>query len=189
MKYLTMKYLTMKNMLLIFVLFLITFIFYSNYSKLFSFQKNKDKYEYFTIKNISLALTLFLIILIFYLNYSKIPSFENHVNRNKYNVFPKGKLINIKDNKYIDENNVTWIKRGFMNSLLHNPFKYYVFETYDTKKQSSSEVEILKNKFDNGNQKFKPASFNYYSSFNSPISHFFADVLPIIIYLSPKYKN
>lgn len=148
--------------------------------------------KYNEIKNITLII-LFIVILIiiallFYLNYSKIPSYKKHVNRNKYNIFPKGKLINIKDNKYKDENNIIWIKRGFLNSLLHNPFKYYVFETYNIKKRSSSEVEILKKKFDNGNQKFKPSSFNYYSSFNSPVSHFFADVLPIFIYLSPKYK-
>jgi hypothetical protein len=63
-----------------------------------------------------------------------------------------------------------------------------VFETYDVNKQSSSEVQILKTDFDSGVQKFKTSSFNYYSSFNSPVSHFFADVVPIIIYLRPKYK-
>jgi hypothetical protein len=146
-----------------------------------------------TIKNIIFILILIfifsVIILIVHLNYSKIPSFEEHVNRNKYNIFPAGILTNIKDNnKYMDKNNVIWVKRGFLNSLLHNPFKYYVFETYDINKRSSSEVEILKKDFDNGIQQFKPASFNYYSSFNSPVSHSFADILPIIIYLFPKYK-
>ena len=42
--------------------------------------------------------------------------------------------------------------------------------------------------FDEGNQNFSPSSFNYYSSFNYPISHFFADILPIVMYLRPKYK-
>ena len=60
--------------------------------------------------------------------------------------------------------------------------------TYNPQQISSSEVNILKTDFDNGILNFKPASFNYYSSFNSPISHFFADILPIIIYLRPKYK-
>ena len=34
---------------------------------------------------------------------------------------------------------------------------------------------------------FKCPVKDYYSSFNSPISHFFADILPIILYLRPKY--
>lgn len=129
-----------------------------------------------------------IILFILYQNYDKIPSLTVHINRNKYNICPVGHLIHLKGDKYIDQNNIIWIKRGFFTSLLHNPFQYYVFETYDVKKQSSSEVEILKKDFDNGNQFFKPTSFNYYSSFNSPLSHFFADVLPIIMYLRPKYK-
>jgi len=140
------------------------------------------------MKNIIIIIIILFILFILYNNYSKIPSYENHVNRNKYNIFPVGSLIHIKDNEYIDENNVIWIKRRFLNSILHNPFRYYVFETYNIKEKSSSEVEILKKDFDNGIQKFTPASFNYYSSFNSPISHFFADVLPIIMYLRPNYK-
>jgi hypothetical protein len=128
-----------------------------------------------------------IIIVIVYKNYSKIPSLKNHITRNKHNIFPVGELTQIKNDKYKDKNNVIWIKRWFFNSLLHNPFKYYVFETYDVKKHDSSEVEILKTEFDNGNQNFEPASFNYYSSFNSPLSHFFADILPIILYLRPKY--
>jgi len=140
------------------------------------------------MKKIILTIIILLFFLIFIQNYSKIPSLTVHINRNKYNIFPVGHLIQVKDDKYIDQNNIIWIKRGFFTSLLHNPFQYYVFETYDIKKQGSSEVEILKKDFDNGNQNFKPTSFNYYSSFNSPLSHFFADVLPIIMYLRPKYK-
>ena len=94
----------------------------------------------------------------------------------------------IKDDEFIDESGILWVKRGFLNSILHNPFKYYIFETYDKTKISSSEVEILKREFDEGNQIFSPSSFNYYSSFNYPISHFFADILPIVMYLRPKYK-
>jgi hypothetical protein len=141
---------------------------------------------------INLCILIICIILfiffILYKNYDKIPSFTVHINRNKYNIFPVGHLIQVKDDKYIDQNNIIWIKRGFFTSLLHNPFQYYVFETYDVKKQYSSEVKILKKDFENGNQNFKQTSFNYYSSFNSPLSHFFADVLPIIMYLRPKYK-
>ena len=141
------------------------------------------------IANQFIYLLCFIILyIIFVINYSKIPSYLDHINRNKYNIMPIGKLININKNKYIDKNNIIWIKRKFINSLLHNPINYYVFETYNKNKQSSSEVVILKKDFDKGNQYFKQSSFNYYSSFNYPISHFFADVLPIIIYLSPKYK-
>jgi hypothetical protein len=129
-----------------------------------------------------------IILCIFIINFSKIPSYSEHISRNKYNVIPIGILRHINSNNYIDENGVIWVKRGFLRSLLHNPFKYYVFETYDVNKQSSSEVQILKTDFDSGVQKFKTSSFNYYSSFNSPVSHFFADVVPIIIYLRPKYK-
>lgn len=129
---------------------------------------------------------LFLILL--KINYDKIPSRINHINRNQYNQFPIGKLSLIKDDEFIDESGILWVKRGFLNSILHNPFKYYIFETYDKTKISSSEVEILKRDFDEGNQNFSPSSFNYYSSFNYPISHFFADILPIVMYLRPKYK-
>jgi hypothetical protein len=140
-----------------------------------------------TFKIIILIVVL-IVLLIFIINYKKIPSLTDHVNRNKYNVFPIGYLSHIKDDKYVDKNNIIWIRRGFLNSLLHNPFEYYVFETYDINNKSSSEVEILKKDFNNGRKNFKPASFNYYSSFNSPISHFFADILPIIIYLFPEYN-
>ena len=140
---------------------------------------------------ISVIIYIFLavsLIVIFYNNYNIIPSKIDHINRNKYNISPIGPLRHIKGNKYIDYNNVIWIKRGFFKTLLHNPFKYYIFETYSPQQISSSEVEILKKDFDNGIQNFKISSFNYYSSFNSPISHFFADVFPIIIYLRPKYR-
>lgn len=124
---------------------------------------------------------------IIYKYYDKIPSRIDHINRNKYNIFPVGQLRHIQGNKYMDSNNVIWIKRGFFFSLLHKPFQNYIFETYNPNKVSSSEVEILKTDFDNGIQNFKPASYNYYSSFNSPILHFFADILPILLYLAPRY--
>ena len=84
-----------------------------------------------------------------------------HINRNKYNVFPAGKLIHVKDNTYVDNNGIIWIRRFFINSIFHNPFENYVFETYDPNKTSSSEVEVLKSDFDNNHQNFKPASYNY----------------------------
>ena len=102
----------------------------------------------------------------------------------KYNVPPVGRLTLIKHNKYRDENGLLWIKRGFLNSLFHNPFKYYVFETYDTQNPSSSEVKILKSHFDAKQMTFQPSSFNYYSSFRFPVQHFFADVLPIFIFFN-----
>ena len=142
--------------------------------------------------NIKIGLTISVIVImliVLYNYYDKIPSRIEHITRNKHNVFPVGNLTHIKDNKYIDKNKVTWLKRGFLNSLAHSPFENYVFETYDTKKQSSSEVEVLKKEFDNGNQDFKPATFNYNSSFISPLAHFFSDMLPSIIYLFPNYKT
>ncbi len=68
---------------------------------------------------------------------------DYHINRNRYNVLPVGKLTLIKTNEYRDENGIRWLKRGFLHSLLHNPFKYYVFETYDSKIESSSEFIVL----------------------------------------------
>jgi hypothetical protein len=130
---------------------------------------------------------LIIIIFIIYNNYDKIPSKIEHINRNKYNVFPVGKLRHINNDNFIDENNIIWKKRSFFNSILHNPFKYYIFETYSPN-ESSSEVEVLKSDFDNNVQNFKPSSYNFYSSFNYPLSHLFADVIPIIIYLRPQYK-
>ena len=41
---------------------------------------------------------------------------------------------------------------SFINSIFHNPFEYYVFETYDPNKTNSSEVKILKTDFDNNHQ-------------------------------------
>lgn len=140
------------------------------------------------IKNLIILSMIILFLILLKINYDKIPSRINHINRNQYNQFPIGKLSLIKDDEFIDESGILWIKRGFVNSILHNPFKYYIFETYDKTKISSSEVEILKRDFDEGNQNFSPSSFNYYSSFNYPISHFFADILPIVMYLRPKYK-
>ena len=140
------------------------------------------------VKNIIILSMIILFLILIKINYDKIPSRINHINRNQYNQFPIGKLSLIKDDEFIDESGILWIKRGFVNSILHNPFKYYIFETYDKTKISSSEVEILKRDFDEGNQNFSPSSFNYYSSFNYPISHFFADILPIVMYLRPKYK-
>ena len=140
------------------------------------------------IKNLIILSMIILFLILIKINYDKIPSRINHINRNQYNQFPIGKLSLIKDDEFIDESGILWVKRGFLNSILHNPFKYYIFETYDKTKISSSEVEILKRDFDEGNQNFSPSSFNYYSSFNYPISHFFADILPIVMYLRPKYK-
>jgi hypothetical protein len=140
------------------------------------------------IKNLIILSMIILFLILLKINYDKIPSRINHINRNQYNQFPIGKLSLIKDDEFIDESGILWVKRGFLNSILHNPFKYYIFETYDKTKISSSEVEILKRDFDKGNQNFSPSSFNYYSSFNYPISHFFADILPIVMYLRPKYK-
>ena len=134
-----------------------------------------------------LYILLIIILIIVYKNYHKIPSKTDHINRNKYNVFPVGKLSHIKGNTYIDNAGIIWIKRTFLTSLLHNPFKYYVFETFDPNKISSCEVEVLKTDFDNNYQNFQPASYNYYSSMNDPISHVFADIIPGIIYLGPEY--
>jgi hypothetical protein len=71
--------------------------------------------------------------------------------------------------------------------LLHNPFKYYVFESYDPAREYSFEVEAIKEDFDKGIQKFRFGTFNFYSSITHPMSHIFADILPIIIYLAPSY--
>lgn len=141
-----------------------------------------------------ICIFIILIALLTLFNYIKIPSKEEHINRNKYNIMPVGKLTNIEDNKYIDENGVIWLKRNFIQSILHNPFNNYVFETINSVNSnsnivSSSEVIANKKMFDSGKQVFKTASFNYYSSFKYPISHFFADVLPIPLYLFPDYKK
>jgi hypothetical protein len=143
------------------------------------------------IKYLGYTLIFTSLILLVLFNYKKIPNKEKHINRNKYNIMPVGKLTNINDNKYIDENGVIWLKRSFIQSILHNPFKNYIFETYsdDNNFVSSSEVESNKIDFDNGKQVFKLATYNYYSSVRYPISHFFSDMLPSIIYLFPDYKK
>ena len=137
-----------------------------------------------------LLLGLCLILLL--QNYHKIPTKIQHINRNKMNILPVGKLTLIPNNGdeyYLDENNIKWKKRTFFRNLLHNPFKNYTFETYSPDDISSSEATITITDFENGIMRFKPESFNYYSSYYSPVSHFFADVLPIILYIGPAYKN
>jgi hypothetical protein len=142
-------------------------------------------------KVIFLLMLSFLLILLVQ-NYHKIPTKIQHINRNKMNILPVGKLMLITNNGdeyYLDENNIKWKKRTFFRNLLHNPFKNYTFETYYPNDISSSEATISITDFENGIMRFKPESFNYYSSYNSPVSHFFADVLPIILYVGPEYKK
>jgi len=136
-----------------------------------------------------LLLSLLLILLL--QNYHKIPTKIQHINRNKMNILPVGKLTLIPNNGdeyYLDENNIKWKKRTFFRNLLHNPFKNYTFETYSPYDISSSEATITITDFENGILRFKPESFNYYSSYFSPVSHLFADVLPILLYMGPAYK-
>ena len=142
-------------------------------------------------KIIFLLMLSFLLILLVR-NYHKIPTKIQHINRNKTNILPVGKLMLIPNNGdeyYLDENNIKWKKRTFFRNLLHNPFKNYTFETYCPNDISSSEATITITDFENGIMRFKPESFNYYSSYYSPVSHFFADVLPIIVYIGPDYKK
>lgn len=134
-------------------------------------------------------LLLMLLVILILENYNKIPMRIQHINRNKTNILPTGRLMGNADNYYLDENNIKWKKRTFLTNLLHNPFKNYTFETYDLNYISSSEATITIADFENGIMRFKPGSFNYYSSYYSPVSHFFADVLPIILYLGPEYKK
>lgn len=142
-------------------------------------------------KIIFLLMLSFLLILLVQ-NYHKIPTKIQHINRNKTNILPVGKLTLIPNNGdeyYLDENNIKWKKRTFFRNLLHNPFKNYTFETYYQNEISSSEATITITDFENGIMRFKPESFNYYSSYYRPVSHFFADVLPIILYIGPDYKK
>jgi hypothetical protein len=131
-----------------------------------------------------IKIIIIIIIAIIVWNYDKIPSYNIHKNRNINNIVPIGSLTKNNNDKelYTDNNGVLWRKRSFLQSLLHDPFANYVFESYDKNKISSSEVLINKKLFDNGKQSFIPSSFNFYSSYEYPISHIFADVIPIILY-------
>ncbi len=137
--------------------------------------------EWIWLLYIAIVLTFVFIVLSF-MYYDKIPSKKEHAVRNKRNVLPANQLKLVKDDYYMDDNHVIWIKRAFYRSLFHNPLKYYVFETIDSKKVSSSEAVILTDDFDKGKMRFEDGSFNYYSSYNHPIDYFFADVLPIALY-------
>jgi hypothetical protein len=133
-------------------------------------------------KTIVITVALFLFIVLLAQNYNKIPTRKEHQSRNKYNILPAKNLKLLKEPYYVDDNHVTWIKRSFFRSIFHNPFKNYTFETMNSKQISSSEAVILASDFDKGHTHFKNGSFNYYSSYNHPIDHFFADVLPIGLY-------
>lgn len=141
----------------------------------------------------SLKLLILILVLniVFIDKFFYFPSFKEHIERNKFNIYPKGKLILINREKslYKDENNIIWYKRSFIKSVFHEPFENYVFEEYDERKNESSEAQILKQDFDTGVTNFKPASYNYYSSIFHPWRHFVADVLPIFLYLAPKYNT
>jgi hypothetical protein len=130
-----------------------------------------------------------IILLLIIQNYAKIPSRSGHLNRNKYNKRPTGNLTFVKDNQYIDDDGVTWLKRSFNNSTFHDPHNNYTFESYDEPNKSSSEVTINIRDFENGNHNFKTSTFNYYSSFRYPLEHMFADVLPSVIYMSNEYVS
>ena len=138
-------------------------------------------------------LLLFIIVsILFVTNYHKIPTILQHANRNKTNILPVGKLRLIPNNGdeyYLDANNIKWKKRTFIRNLLHNPFKNYTFETYYPNVIYSSESTITISDFDKGIMKFKPQSFNYYSSYYHPLSHIFADILPIILHINTDYKK
>ena len=118
--------------------------------------------------------------------YLSVQVADLHKTRNKYNVGPVGDLRRIRQNEYQDESGLRWLKRGFWTSLLHNPFKNYVFETAELDEMSSSEVVILRSEFDDASSEkqrnFYPGSFNYYSSFRYPLAHVLTDVLPVFIF-------
>lgn len=120
--------------------------------------------------------------MILYLYRDKIPSYNDHMNRNQNNQLPAGKLSPSNKNTYVDEAGTVWIRRTFLLSILHNPLKYYVFESHDPTCQSSFEVEATKTDFDAGFQSFRFATYNFFSSNIHPLSHFFADILPILLY-------
>ncbi len=128
------------------------------------------------------AALLFTFIVLLAMYYDEIPTKKVHMNRNKHNVLPSKHLKLVKEDIYIDEDRKTWMKRPFYLSLLHNPLKNYVFETISSKKVSSSEAIIKKSNFDKGVMKFENGSFNFFSSYNHPVDHFFADVLPDVLY-------
>jgi len=141
---------------------------------------------------IFLILFSIILIIIIVVNYQKIPTRIQHANRNKPNILPVGKLRVIPNNGdeyYLDDNNIKWKKRSFIRNLLHNPCKNCTFETYYPNVISSSETTITISDFNNGIMKFKPQSFNYYSSYYHPISHIFADILPIILYIKTDYNK
>ena len=142
--------------------------------------KNPKPIWRWVLYTLGLLLTLFILLLT--QNYSKIPTLKKHRFRNKHNILPAKKLKLMKDPYYVDANNITWKKRTFLHSIFHNPFNNYTFETINSKKVSSSEAIILASDFDKGRMRFKNGSFNYYSSYTHPVSHFFADVLPIALY-------
>ena len=133
---------------------------------------------------ITIVLLIIIVLIVVFVawNYDKIPSYDVHKNRNNNNIMPTGNLTETgKKDLYIDENQIMWCKRKFLQSLFHNPFANYVFETCNANEISSSEVLANKQLFNAGKQLFTPSSFNFYSSYNYPISHLFADVLPALI--------
>lgn len=147
------------------------------------------KYRRSNIYSIVTTLIIICFLFIIWQNFEKIPSKKEHITRNKHNILPVGRLTLIKNNQYSDDNGVVWIRRGFFTSIFHQPFKNYTFETYNVHKLSSSEITIDIHDFDNGIMNYKTSTYNYYSSIQYPLSHFFSDVLPTFIYLGANYKT
>ena len=140
-----------------------------------------SRWDFYVLVLVLLLLFLFILLLSAQ-HYKEIPALKKHRFRNKHNVLPVGRLKLVKDPYYVDDNNIIWQRRTFLHSIFHHPFKNYTFETIDSKKRSSSEAIISKSDFDKNRMRFKNGSFNYYSSYTHPVSHFFADVLPIALY-------
>lgn len=105
-----------------------------------------------------------------------------HDIRNDYNILPVGRLtLTSKKYHYVDDGGVVWYKRGFLQSLFHDPFKQFTFETVDMYSDSSSESRILKSNFYKGLFLFVPGSFNYYSSIKFPLKHLIYDFMPLVL--------
>ena len=114
-----------------------------------------------------------IIILLFFIGVKMLATKKN---RNRFNKLPVGNLRQQGD-RFVDSAGTVWIQRPYIMSLMHNPNKNYVFETYDQLIQSSSEAIANKTLFDKGIQVFTHGSFNYYSPFHNPFLHFYYDVL------------
>ena len=119
-----------------------------------------------------------------------------HIERNEYNLEPKGTLICKRLNIFVDDNGNIWHKMPWYYNMFHNPIKNSKLIHYDSnfigEALGSSEIIVSKSSIqkDKYSGKYsimasavKKRSYNYRDGYvSSKWKHFVADIFPNVAY-------